>query len=98
MFTSKPTVPPKELHFSEKKPKKIETHTTTNVPQNQCLRSLLLLPLVSMKIPESKIRPAKIKEAIPKPRCIKNSLTQAPVLLSQFCDSKALFPNSESVL
>src|SRR5690606_600432 len=91
-------VPPRMSCFSVKKPKKIASQITISVPQNQCLRNFFVLELVSTNTPERKISPANIKEAIPKPRCIKKSLNQAPVLLSQFCGFTSLEVNSVSVL
>src|SRR5688572_16411693 len=91
-------VPPRISNFSVKKPKKIASQITISVPQNQCLRNFFVLELVSTNTPERKISPANIKEAIPKPRCIKKSLNQAPVLLSQFCGFTSLEVNSVRVL
>ena len=42
--------------------------------------------------------PEKINEAIPNPRVINKSLTQAPSLLSQFSAFTVLVDNSVSVL
>src|SRR5690554_4057608 len=90
-------VPPKISRCSVKKPKSMENHIIIRRPQNQCLPNFFKLELVSTKTPEIKISPANIKEAIPKPRSIKRSLIQAPVLLSQFSGFTSLDVNSVKV-